>query len=145
MKKPEIISFKGIVNTPIHPYIMNSWNYLLRSGLTDGASCPTWDDNAIAAYLESEPVGVLTWIKNEWCKTISVRLGYVEPAFRNRGIYRIIFSHLIQVARGEGISIIDGFTSAKNEDMQKVMGRLGREKYSIGYRFIVDASEKEKP
>lgn len=130
--------YKNIINTPAQLFALEAYVELLRKGLTDGTtSAPNFEDSAITISLDNKIVGVLTWSKAEWCKTIFVRLGHVSPEYRGKGYYKILWQELLKKAIEDDVSLIDGATNINNIAMREVAKKQGRIEYGVMLRYFV--------
>lgn len=111
---------------------------LLLKGLTDVLHFEG-DEQVIVAYeAGDEPrfvLGAIVWRETEpgeWW----TQMGYVNAAFRGRGVYRMMWSTLIEIAHQDGtVRNIVGGTAVDNKKMQALMEKMGRKPASIIYKF----------
>lgn len=137
--------FKKMVNTPAVAFAARAWVAMLDDRLCD----PTviwlqWDDGAILATVDGEPIGVITYNYSEWNRTIYVRLGFVSPDRRGLGVYRKLWERLISVAQELNCYEVRSATNIGNRPMRAVAERLGRaeEQVTLVYRLPAAAEAK---
>jgi GNAT superfamily N-acetyltransferase len=111
---------------------------MIADGLADPAfPMVNWDDGAIVAALDGEHAGIITFQFVEWRSELAIKLGFVDPKCRGRGVYRAMWRELVELAQGKGARRITGVTHANNTVMRTVAARLGRVEHSINLDFIV--------
>lgn len=143
LNPPRIELHYGIANTIAQIPAMKAFTELMELGLQDATiTAPAWDDNAFVAIVDETVIGVLTWVQEDWCKTITVRLGWVHQEFRRQGIYRQLWQRLLDVARSKNVVAIRGGTHVNNIAMQKTMEKLGRQPKYLVYFYEVKEGEK---
>ncbi|MEI9917081.1 MAG: GNAT family N-acetyltransferase [Methylovirgula sp.] len=123
--KIRIETYEGISATPALPLAVEGWHELIKRKLADDQMIFNWDSNALVAFVGKKPVGVLLWAKIEWQKRAYVNLGYVQPDYRRRGIYRQLFAGLVEKAREAKLREIQGITYTKNSALRKFAGIRG--------------------
>lgn len=127
-----------IGGTPIIAFAVKAWMDELQAGLIDDTvQAVNWDDRAAVAYEDVllGPVGIITYSKSDWLKKTNIKLGYVRPEHRQRGVYRKLWDALVVKSRELGMLAIDGSTHVDNSVMRKVAERLGRTEHSINLSF----------
>lgn len=141
-KDLRIVSEDRLGDTHAFRLIVEGFYRLSESGYgaTRGGFPAQWSDRVI--YVEDdatgEAVGVLTFSHQQERNTFYVTLGYVEPASRGQGIYRMMWNELVEIARHEGITRIEGETHKDNNEMHAVMKALGRRPVSVSYVYDIE-------
>ena len=132
IKRHSIIS-----QTPAVAFAMRAYADLMDRGHTENYPNLNWNDSAITAWLEEGIVGVIVWTKVDFSKTIQLKLGYIHPAFRKRGIYSKLWDELVKIATNESVWAIEGGTHPDNADMRAIAKKQGRVEYGILYRYVI--------
>jgi predicted GNAT family acetyltransferase len=130
--------FPKIVNTPAVPFLVHAWDDLLRNRLCDPHTIwMQWDDGAVLAFSDGEPVGAISYAVSEWDAAVYVRIGYVPPELRGQGIYRTLWGHLVTISRNCGAKVIRSATNIGNRPMRAVAEKLNRteEQVTLIYRL----------
>lgn len=133
----ELKHYNGCGNTPANLFIMKAYLDLIENKLSSNTSGDNWNDKIIAAFADNECIGVLTWEKVDWNKTIVIKLGYVHKDYRRKGVYTKLWNELILKAKEQSIYIIEGATHVDNGVMQKTMKRLERKPYAYFYKYEI--------
>lgn len=135
----EIHHVEKIQETPVIPLCVEYWADMMRRGLIGGGIPFSWEMNAFYAEEDGKVVGFLIYKVQEWDHCLFISHGYVQPAYRGRGIYRALWEKAVELAREKQLISITGITHWENKEMQAVMERLGRKPASIGYEYRLDA------
>ena len=133
----------GINHTPAFAIALEGHLALIREGLAPEAQIVSWDDQAILATIDGEPVGVMLWRKPDHWRDVTLDLGYVRPAFRRLGVYRAMWDALVVCAQDCGARRITSVTSVDNADMRAVAVKLGRREATIGLWYDVPLAAAE--
>ena len=127
------------------------YKHLLKSGynqtaleafsetLKDGNALPfdlpySYDDEVIVCLIGTETVGVLTFWVQDWNGVAVIRIVYVKPEHRRKGIHTAMYDKLKRVLKKKGIKYIYSGVGSANLGMIKVAKKQGRE--LIGYLFL---------
>jgi GNAT superfamily N-acetyltransferase len=128
----------GQVNrTDAMPLLAQGLSELIQAGLQPAVCNTGWDDEAVVAYIDERPVGVMSFAEQKWDKTLWVKLGYVLQRYRRFGVYRAMWLQVVEIARAKKALEIWGATHISNGAMQTTMQKLGREVAALQYRFVV--------
>jgi hypothetical protein len=94
------------------------------------------DEPGEVAFSE-EVVGVLVYEHREYDKELSIILGYVYPAFRQRGVYALLWEHAVTKAQELKCHHITGGTHVNNANMQRMMGNQFRQLTGMFYEYRI--------
>jgi hypothetical protein len=131
--------FDNLCNTGCLPLAVRGWHEMIAEGHSDGGILLAWDQKVIRADLRGIPIGVLTWSKQDWSNSIFVNLAYVVPEMRRRGAHKLMFSDLVEQAKGLQIPAIVSGTHIDNTEAQKAMLGQGRKAIGMVFRYLVQA------
>jgi predicted acetyltransferase len=106
---------------------------LLRTGMASPNVIHVhWEDKAVVTlHSDNNPIGIITYAKQDWQKLYSIKIGYVLPGFRKTGIYKSMWNALVEKAREDGMNEIIGTTKMENHQMRSTALALGRKEYGI--------------
>lgn len=136
--KLTVTHLKQVNRTRAIPVLATAWDELLKLGHADPVMIINWDDEAlIAEDAAGHCLGVLSFTHMKWDRSIFVKIGYVRPSARRRGVYRRLWKRLVKIARERDVAQIQGATALQNTNMQRVMAHLGRRGRSINYVFDI--------
>lgn len=109
---------------------------LLQQGLSDVTALPKKSE---AVYLLEDwrCIGVIVFVEDSRESMIWIYLSYVDPEFRNRGVFRMLWDELVAIGTERQLIRITGGTHHTNHDMQKVMARMGRKLTFLMYDFLL--------
>lgn len=98
-----------------------------------------WDSRVMYATddVGGDVVGITCFKLTEHRRSWYVSLSYVEPSSRRRGVYRALWSALLERARAEKIDLINSATHANNTEMLEINRRLGKKVLMVEYEFMV--------
>ena len=136
-EKMVIEQYDGLNNTPALPLALEGWHSLVQRGLTDNTIVIGWDDKALVYRKGGVAMGVLTFDLTEWRKEIYVKIGFVLPQYRRKGVYTALFDCLTEYARRKGIKFIVGATLTANAEMRATYKKQGRAEFAIISKFEV--------
>jgi GNAT superfamily N-acetyltransferase len=132
--------FNCLPNTPVLPLAVFGWAELLHEGLcTLATTAVCWDHKAIVAFVDDEPVGVLTWTDANWANEIWINLAYVSPEYRHQGIHTEMFDALKAKARELKRPTISSATHVSNDAARGAMRAQGREEVGTMLTYHVPA------
>jgi len=120
-------------NTPAFALLAEGWNELVQEGLTaDGDGAPPWlfDDEVLYVVVEREILAVLVYRKT---LVVTVKLVYVEPSSRRRGLFKSLLGALGEIARTAGVETIRMQTPSENVPFQAVLRHMKLTVSSVGY------------
>lgn len=145
----KIRAYDGITNTPAMPLLARAWNEIGIEHPGALCGCPiSWDDNAfVAVEIGADGaeilIGVLSWKKHAWNKSAFVNVGWVDPAHRRTGVYRLLWSALVERAVALNLCKVEGMTSIENNVMRAAAARLGRVESTVMlvYRLPVQSED----
>ena len=139
----EIRYYQPLNGSPLVPLATRAWADIMEAGLGGPYTLLSWDNHGLGAFHGEELVGLLVWADVEWRREYQVTLGYVRPDWRQRGVYRRLWAHLVLRAQEAGRERIEGTTYLENHAMRAAMEGLGRRAVSINYTYDVPARGKE--
>jgi GNAT superfamily N-acetyltransferase len=87
----------------------------------------------------------MTWSKVDYMKQLFIKLGYVLPEHRGRGIYSALWNAAVDKARELKYVQIVGATSPRNGRMQAIFEKQGRVLSCLTYKFDLPPMSAEKP
>ncbi len=93
--------------------------------------------HAVTAYWDDQIVGFIIFSHEEKEVTLDIRLGYVRPEYRRRGVYRQVWTALVEHARTLGVLRIWGGTDVRNEPMRKFWASVGRKEESVSGHYAI--------
>ncbi len=132
-----IEQYDGLNRTPALTLALKAQLELLETGRMEAVLNVFWDQQAIVAFYHGRPVGVITWKHAEWAKQIDIALGYVEPAYRGKGIYQAMWEVLVYKAQTLKVPQIASGTHVENATMRMVAIKQGRTELGIILRYDV--------
>ena len=95
--------------------------------------------SAIVARLATgEPIGILTFNKQEQSNSIFVFIAFVVPDFRRRGVFRLMNEELVKSAERLGASRIEMVSSVGNASFNLVATASGYRVVAQVYRQDLD-------
>jgi len=139
-----VLESKSAAATPAFELIAEGWNFLVQDGLSPDyrGVCPVdWHNKALYACAgdEGEVVGVLTYQHDDVCNAYVVSLAYVEPTSRKQGVFRALWSALLDRAKEKNVSRVILEVSVRNAAAKAAMGRLGAEPERVVYELVREA------
>ena len=140
----EFKEYEGINQTPALALLTRGHHELLDRGLASPETVINWDDLAVVAFAGAVPVGVISYSHEKWRKILWIRMGYVAPEARRRGIYGAMWERVVKAAQRLGALEIHGGTHVDNKAMLECAESLGRTRLSITTRFIVQPAKAKK-
>ena len=133
-----IETYTGLNNTPAVALAMAGEVELARDGLSEPMLHLNWDDNAFVAFDgDGCAVGVMTWSKVDYVKQFFIKLGYVLPEHRGKGVYSALWSAAVEKATELKLVQVVGATSPRNARMQAIFAKQGRTVRSLTYNFEI--------
>jgi ribosomal protein S18 acetylase RimI-like enzyme len=121
---------------------------LLEAGLTSPVTqLPVWNDPALVAYYDGEPVGAMIYRHDEARGTWFILSSYVAIDRRRQGIHTQLFKTLVERARKRGdINSIECGTHVRNLAAQRSFEQQGRKASAIFYEYrLKDFDEPADP
>ena len=134
---PTINHYEGICNTPANIFALKAYVELIEKGWADNIAQHNWDDKAITASVKGKVVGIIVWARQEWTKTIVLKLGYVSAKYRKQGVYTMLWNELVKTAEGLNVVYIDGGTHVDNKPMRAFAKSQKRKEYAVAMRYCV--------
>ena len=115
--------------TPAYGLLAEGWNELVQSGLVPeqtGLSPVAWDNEVFYAVSdEGDIVGVIAWAASQQSAVYEVKLAYVEPSSRRRGVFRALFDELAVRARKNNVVRIGSSVHAGNTVAKMAFEKAG--------------------
>ena len=102
----------------------------------------SYDDEVIICLVHGEPVGIITFWITEWNETVFIRIAYVKPAYRRRGIHTSMYRKLKEMARKKGAKRIYSGVSVNNSAMLALAKKQGRE--LVAHMFLDELEDTKK-
>lgn len=133
--------FECIQRTVALPLAVRAWHELLQAGMVDPLVLLHWEDQAIVGLVDGVPAGVLVFVHEKWGAQLFVKLGYVLPAHRRRGVYTRMFAALVARAQALKVPHIYGATRNSNLAMLGTAHSLRRSVTS----YVLDFAVPEAP
>lgn len=115
-----------IDGTNITPFLLEAYMALRKSGHVDPLACP-FSGREEAFYIcnrRKNIVAVLSFARSD--DSFIVNMGFVLPAYRKRGYYRLLWERLVEEARKRKLKAIAGYHYPGNTDILEFNKKLGR-------------------
>lgn len=113
-----------------------SWHAdLLMDGLSDVKMLPSASE--VITCNKGTLAGCIVFMVDPEDESIWIYLSFVHPPCRQLGVYRGMWTRLVQEAQERKIKTIIGGTHHSNKTMQEVMERTGRKLTFLNYQFEV--------
>jgi RimJ/RimL family protein N-acetyltransferase len=135
----EIKHYDAICNTPALRLAVRGWHELLEMDSCPGGGVLIgYDHKSIVAFDDDggEPIGVLTWINQDWANQLYVMLAYVVPGHRRKGVHTAMWRALVEKAGELKRPAIASGTSSTNAISRAVMASQGRAEAGVYTRYI---------
>jgi GNAT superfamily N-acetyltransferase len=129
--------YDGLNHTPAIGVAVKAWAELNAAGLSDNIVLIHWQQKAFVAFAANKPVGIIVFEHQEYLKTISVAIGWVENEYRKQGIYHAMWKALVAKAQKLKAVKIVGITRPENSAMLLTAKALGRKEIGIYLDFDV--------
>lgn len=110
---------------------------LMENGLMPDNLNLGWDQNVVLARLGKTAIGVITWHEEKHLKQMWLTLSYVLPGYRCQGVFKAMWSALVEKAQEKGHQRIRSATTIENAVMRAVSKRAGRVEEFVQMRFDV--------
>jgi len=98
----------------------------------------SYADEVIYATIEGDAVGFITFTEHDWESKVFIRLGYVQPEHREKGIHTALHMKLREIVRERGFKYIQNGVGTDNETMHEHVKSLGMEPVGIIYQYKVE-------
>ena len=126
---------KRASNTPAFGLLAEGWNELVQDGFTaegDGSPPVRPDDEVLYVHGDSEDdvTGVLAF---DHTLALTVRMAYVEPSSRRRGVFKAMLADLREIALVRGVDRIHMSAPVENAPFQAVLMRMGGPTVAVVY------------
>ena len=133
---------KSVSKTPAFALIAEAWNELVQAGHTpEHMGTPAFGPSSevlVACHAEDQDViGVLVWDHDRDRATFNIRLAYVEPSSRQRGVFTELLVRLIDIATDRGILSIFATVSADDAVGHAVLKAGKLKPVSVEYEYAV--------
>ena len=115
-----------IDGTKVLPFIIDAYVALRKSGNIDAFDCPV-SGKEESFYIENRRkrvVAVLSFFKEG--ADFVINMGFVDPAYRNRGMYRVLWNRLVEEGRSRNLDSILGYHKPGNDEILGVNKHFGR-------------------
>lgn len=123
---------------PCLRFAVDAWCWLDDQGWTDGAVPILWDDKAVYCTAPNGTViGVITFAHIEWVDEIFIKIGFVDEAHRQTGIYKAMFARLVEYAQEKKAKVITGGRHVKNLRKQAADEHMHRQPQFVWTKFPV--------
>jgi GNAT superfamily N-acetyltransferase len=135
----EIRHYDAICNTPALRLAVRCWNELLEMDASPGGGVMIgYDHKSIVAFADDgTPVGMLSWINQDWANQLYVMLAYVVPEHRRKGVHTAMWRALVEKAIELKRPVIAGGTSIANVGSRAMMASQGRAEAGIYTKYVV--------
>ena len=133
----EIEEFEHLNNSPGFVLAAQGVADLATTGYGPGEASLHWNQKTLVARVDGAVVGVIVWERLEHIRQAWITVGYVNPVYRDRGVYTALYRRLVEVARRESLRSVAGGVAFGNHAMRAVAERQGRAPISITYQELV--------
>jgi GNAT superfamily N-acetyltransferase len=143
-----IVHADTLLNTEALALAVRGWSQLLDAYQIDlGACAVAWDHKAIICVAGPDnPIGVLTYTKQDWANQFVIVLAYVKPPHRRQGIHTAMFNALVRRAEEQKISVILSGSSIRNMVSRAAQRSQGRIESGVITRFkVLDPLQASAP
>lgn len=118
--------YDTVVASPAWPLVHEGSAELARQEwLLPGTYSANWSNQALVAFLNNEPVGIICVEEEDRTKNWSISLGYVSLGYQQSGIYTEMWNRLLEIAKEKGVPVIWSSVHMDNIPMMRF-----REKHS---------------
>lgn len=121
--------------TDAYALIAEGWNALVQDGLTpDLRGVPPVDDKTQviwAASPEGDVCGVLCFAYETQAQAISIKLAYVEPSMRKRGVFKDMIAHMQQLGQKAQAEVLTITAAPADAAVAKLFGSPVSVNYEI--------------
>ena len=128
-------------NTPAFELIAEGWNEIVQEGSTPLGQgvCPTkeTDEVVFAVSNEGDIVGFIAFEVTPDAAVL--KLSYVEPSSRRKGIYTELFTEVVKLAKTRGLLRLQSSIGLDNKAMQAVMRHTGRQIVTTLFELSLEA------
>ena len=126
---------KRASNTPAFALLAEGWNELVQDGFTaegDGSPPVRPDDEVIYVLGDGEydVIGVLAF---DHTLALTVRMVYVEPSSRRRGVFKAMLADLQEIGRTRGVDRILMPAPVENVPFAAVLKHMGGPTIAVVY------------
>jgi len=113
--------------SPALPLFMKHHAELMTSGHANNIFIATNKSQAVYAEINGKVVGEIAFdIKEDYVKAAYIIAGAVEVQYRSRGIYKMLHTHLEEVAKAAGCTKIRSEVHPDNVSMIRTFNSLGK-------------------
>lgn len=123
--------------TPYAGFAVRAHAALIEEGLSEPHEVMVYNDqSAIVARLATgEPIGIVTFTKVDATNSFFIRIGFVVPDFRRRGVFRLMQDELFITAERRGVTRIEFASMIGNTVMNRVATSVGYHVRAQVYRM----------
>ena len=128
-----------LVQSGVIPLIPDAWKELLDAGMCDEITIPvsTAHDSVVAKYY-GRPVGFINFNRYVREGYLWIHMAYVIPSWRTRGVYGLLFRHLIETEKQKGgLKKICGGIIPQNRAAIEAAKSVGRIHTSSTYTYTL--------
>jgi RimJ/RimL family protein N-acetyltransferase len=138
----KVMHYDAICNTPGLRLAVRGWSELLEAGLiSEGGLAISWDHKSIVASTDDgKPIGVLTWVSQDWSNELCACLAYVLPEWRRQGVQAAMWRLLVDKAVELKRPIISASAAIDNAVSRKIMAAQGLVETGVSTRYVVGAA-----
>ena len=122
----EVEEYDHLNHSPGFRLALRGRSEIEDAGFGPGQASLHYSQKTIVGFVDGRAVGVIVWEKLEHDREAWIVLGYVDPAFRGRGVYNALYRRLVEAARRDGLRSVAGGVVASNAAMRAVAERQGR-------------------
>ena len=114
-----------IDGTKVLPFILEAYLALRKTGHIDALACPvTGREEAFYIETRGRVVAVLSFARDD--DSFVVNMGFVLPRYRKQGLYRRLWTRLVEEAKKRKLKAIVGYHAPGNTDILEFNKKLGR-------------------
>jgi RimJ/RimL family protein N-acetyltransferase len=124
----------------IVPFFLREAASLIEKGWAQPVIMGTNDSKVIYVEIEDEVAGFIVFnYQNDYQKTTWIVIGTVFEKYRGRGLYKIMHSHLEQIAKNNNSGSINSHVHRDNAPMLAICKSIGKE--TLFYRTTMELKD----
>lgn len=143
MDKITVTHHSSLCESPAFILVDDYRKEMKEKGFDQGGDVPvnghSW---AVVAMDGDRCVGFMAHAPYLPVKAIWIESAYVHPEYRRRGIHGMMFDRVVDQAKIEGLTSVQGATDVRNVASISSMEKQGREVFGLMYRYNI---KKESP